>query len=490
MKKILTFLVMLLCSVSILMAQPKGDPTNVPTISNSATVENNPGQAVTDQPAVAPKFPYQAVVRDQTAKNLFSNQPVKINIKITENGENNVVFEENHNAETNLNGMVSILIGGGTNVSGNLTDIEWNNNVIVAATFKDSTDQVISLVETPVMPVPYALQADNSAFTITTPQIVNYLSSSNTDKNDVDSVLQAIVDNPNGLKQYCKDTVYHYFMNHKAEMRDLALYFIGLVDTNDIKDANNAVSPVVKTKALELVKQYIKDNKDAAKEILMYYLSQATKQDVKDLWDAVTSNPAFDTVGEVIADTAVKYVKAHPQMVQDVVEYYIGQATVSQVNYLHNLLKSNTAVYGRLVQIFDTHLKNYLDSKHYLTGICEKPTGGYDTISFCDLAARVKTLQNSVMDNCAFTAEQTGDKVFTLTTQSSFEGDTFEYEIVCGSNTITLSNNDVEQLSLSENKKSMVIRVIYDAVQTSGCALKITRRSNTYGCNRTVSVNF
>ena len=48
MKKILTFLVMLCCSVSILMAQVEVVSDNTP----------------------APKFPYQAVVRDMTAKNL------------------------------------------------------------------------------------------------------------------------------------------------------------------------------------------------------------------------------------------------------------------------------------------------------------------------------------------------------------------------------------------------------------------------------------
>lgn len=441
----------------------------------------------------APKFPYQAVVRDMTAKNLYSNHPVKINIKITENGENNVVFEENHNAETNLNGMVSILIGGGTNVSGNLTDIEWNNNVIVAATFKDSTDQVISLVETPVMPVPYALQADNSAFTITTPQIVNYLTSSNTDKNDVDSVLQAIVDNPNGLKQYCKDTVYHYFMNHKAEMRDLALYFIGLVDTNDIKDANNAVSPVVKTKALELVKQYIKDNKDAAKEILMYYLSQATKQDVKDLWNAVTSNPAFDTVGEVIADTAVKYVKAHPELVRSVAQYYFDHATVAQVNEVHNMLKGNAAVYGRLVQIFDNHLKNYLEANGYLTGVCPNNNNGNDTISFCDLVTRVKTLQNSVLDNCAITL--TVDNTTTAT--SGYPTVTIDGQVDLSNElTITITNGTepitvlANALGYSNNGKTVTVNIqlaMSNQQLVPGATITVVHQSNTYGCTRTVT---
>lgn len=460
MKKILTFLVMLLCSVSILMAQE------------------------------APKFPYQAVVRDMTAKNLFSNQPVKINIKITENGENNVVFEENHNAETNLNGMVSILIGGGTNVSGNLTDIEWNNNIVVAATFKDSTDQVISLVETPVMPVPYALQADNSAFTITTTQIVNYLKNANTNSEDVDSVLQAIVENPNGLKQYCKDTVYHYFMNHKAEMRDLALYFINLVDTNDIKDANNAVSQDVKNKAIALVKQYIKDNKDAAKEILMYYLSVTTKDDIVDLWNAVKGNSAFDTVGTVIADTAIKYIKAHPEQVQEVVEYYIDNATVSQVNYLHNLLKSNTAVYGRLVEIFDTHLLNYLNEHHYLTGICQKTDQTYDTISFCELAARVETLKNSVKNNCQFeitSAVVSTDNICTVTLNSkysNFQGG--DDVITCrfsksGENDVVvpITQDDYDSVS----GKTLQFPVSMDGQPLTGWTLKVERESTANACS-------
>ena len=128
----------------------------------------------------------------------------------------------------------------------------------------------------------------------------------------------------------------------------------------------------------DVVKQYIKDNKDAAKEILMYYQSVTTKDDIVDLWNAVKGNSAFDTVGTVIADTAIKYIKAHPEQVQEVVEYYIDNATVSQVNYLHNLLKSNTAVYGRLVEIFDTHLLNYLNEHHYLTGICQKTDQTYD----------------------------------------------------------------------------------------------------------------
>lgn len=455
MKKILTFLVMLLCSVSILMAQN------------------------------GPKFPYQAVVRDMTAKNLYSNQQVKINVVILQN--NDTVFQENHDATTNLNGMVSILVGGGTNVSGDLTNIMWDNNVSIAATFKDTANQTISYVETPVTPVPYALQADNSAFTITTTQIVNYLKDANTNSEDVDSVLQAIVENPNGLKQYCKDTVYHYFMNHKAEMRDLALYFINLVDTNDIKDANNAVSQDVKNKAIALVKQYIKDNKDAAKEILIYYLGETTKADIKEVWDAVKANPAFDTVGTVIADTAIKYVKAHPELIREIAQYYINNATVDQVNELHNMLKSNAAVYARLVTIFDTHLENYLQANKYLKGICPKTNGdGYDTISFCDLVTRLETLQNSVLDNCSITVT-VNDGTVTINGMVNLQGELTV--TITGSNNYskTVAADDITYTTDGKTATININEAMSGETLPANAAVQVVHTSGTYGCTRTVT---
>jgi hypothetical protein len=74
MKKILTFLVMLLCSVSVLMAQEV-------------------------------KFPYQAVVRDSKDHNLWNQKAVNVNVVITQNGETK--WNENFtDLTTNFNGML------------------------------------------------------------------------------------------------------------------------------------------------------------------------------------------------------------------------------------------------------------------------------------------------------------------------------------------------------------------------------------------------
>lgn len=371
------------------------------------------------------KFPYQAVVRDSKDHNLWNEKPVKVNVVITQNGETK--WEENFTDTTNFNGLLSFNVGEGTPANCtncNLELIDWSDNVVIKSTFKDPNDgdREISVVETPVMAVPYALQAKNAPLTLTTPQIVKYISEVKVDntKNDVDSILDAIVANPNGLKQYCKDTVYHYFMNHKQEMRDLALYFIHMVDAQDVNDAYNAVSAEAKAKVVDLAKSYImnEDFKDDAMEIVSYYIENATKQDIKPILDKVKSNHAFDTVGDFLADTAIKYIKAHPEKVQEVVDYYIQQATPTQVDHLLNKLKANQTVYTYLVQKFDTHLENYLQDNHYITNVC----GDTVSVEYCTLVDRLTTLENSVKNNCAFSMNielQTGP-LYNVTLTSKF----------------------------------------------------------------------
>lgn len=472
MKKILTFLVMLLCGVSVLMAQEV-------------------------------KFPYQAVVRDSKDHNLWNQKAVNVKVVITQNGETK--WNENFtDLTTNFNGMLTFNVGEGTPANCtncNLELIEWSDNVVITSTFTDPNDgdRVISVVETPVMAVPYALQAKNAPLTLTTPQIVKYISEVkvNDQQNDVDSILDAIVANPNGLKQYCKDTVYHYFMNHKQEMKDLALYFIRMVDAQDIDEANAAVSSATKEHALELVKDYIKNHPEVAKEILLDYIANTQKEDLKDIFDAVKGNHAFDTVGDFLADTAIKYIKAHPEKVQDVVEYYIKNATTTQVDYLLNKLKANEhQVYAYLVQKFDTHLKNYLDEHHYLTGVCTNPN---DTVEFCDIVNRITTLENSVKNNCKFSIDiAAGTSGYNVTLTSTFTafanaGELAIYLVKEGINDIpvTLTDDDID---FSDGGKIATFTIdpgSFTGIESfNGYSLKVVRTSTANSCTSTETKAF
>lgn len=449
------------------------------------------------------KFPYQAVVRDSKDHNLWNEKAVNVNVVITQNGE--TMWDENFTGRsTNFNGLLTFNVGEGTPANGNyhLDLIDWSDNVVIKSTFTNPQGgDTISVVETPVMAVPYALQAKNAPLTLTTPQIVRYINSvkvGQDNTNDVDSILDAIVANPNGLKQYCKDTVYHYFMNHKNEMRDLALYFIRMVDAQDVNDANAAVSDAVKAEALRLAKEYVMnpDFKDDAKEIVNYYIQHATKQDVVDILDQIKSNhAAFDTVGKFIADTAVKYIKAHPEKVQEVVEYYIANATTTQVDYLLNTLKANeNDVYKYLVQKFDNHLRNYLNKHHYLTGICTP-----DTVEFCDLVERVNTLQNSVKNNCQFsialdTIQSTSQyDVFLTSKFSVFTGDAISCRLTKqGQNDIIYElNNNNYLIDQNDAKSAKIILDLstypIDPDQFEGYSVKIVRESSANSCSSSES---
>lgn len=454
------------------------------------------------------KFPYQAVVRDSKDHNLWNQKAVNVNVVITQNGETK--WNENFtDLTTNFNGMLTFNVGEGTPANTNCANcslelIDWSDNVVITSTFTDPNDgdREISVVETPVMAVPYALQAKNAPLTLTTPQIVRYIGQVQVSNqhNDVDSILDAIVANPNGLKQYCKDTVYHYFMNHKQEMRDLALYFIRMVDAQDVNDAYNVVSAEAKAKVVDLAKSYImnEDFKDDAMEIVSYYIENATKQDIKSILDKVKSNPAFDTVGDFLADTAIKYIKAHPEKVQEVVEYYIKQATPAQVDHLLNKLKANdNGVYAYLVQKFDTHLKNYLDEHHYLTGVCTNPN---DTVEFCDIVNRITTLENSVKNNCKFeikTIEGDDDHGYTVTLKSQFAAFTDDalavYLVKEGENDMNVTNL-VEIIIPTTDTKTATISVDphgdIQIVSLNGYSLKVVRTSTANSCTSTETKAF
>ena len=73
-------------------------------------------------------FNYQAVVRDGTGAPKV-NQNVLFTFKIRKTNFNgDVVYEEEHNTQTNDGGLVSLIIGGGTTQSPDLSNITWSND--------------------------------------------------------------------------------------------------------------------------------------------------------------------------------------------------------------------------------------------------------------------------------------------------------------------------------------------------------------------------
>jgi hypothetical protein len=104
---------------------------------------------------------FQAVIRAEDGT-LLADQSVSARVGIYQGAEDGTkVFEETHTATTNSNGLLTLLIGGGTNVTGDLSTIDWGAGPYFIKREIDpngGTDYVISGTSQ-FLSVPYALYA-------------------------------------------------------------------------------------------------------------------------------------------------------------------------------------------------------------------------------------------------------------------------------------------------------------------------------------------
>ena len=109
------------------------------------------------------RFSYQAVIRN-SSNQLLINQQVSVRISILQGSESgNVIFSEIHTPTTNNNGLITIQVGAGTNISGNINVINWANGPYFIQSETDPnggvTYSIASLSQ--LLSVPYALYAGN-----------------------------------------------------------------------------------------------------------------------------------------------------------------------------------------------------------------------------------------------------------------------------------------------------------------------------------------
>ena len=441
MKKILTFLVMLLCGVSMLMAQ---EPTKRPV-------------EVIDQPAVKAMFPFQAVVRDMTnERNLVVNDTVKIVVKIYGLIDNEILYTETfEKVPTNFNGLVSIVIGKNEQTPKALSQINWKNTPVISATFYKGGEE-ISTVETPVMAVPYALQADNAPVELTTEEIVRYLSDPTTNAASVDAIVNALVNN-GPVSQRVKDTIIGYIKTQKPVVKDLAFYFLGLAEPQDLYDALDHTPAAVKQAVKDTVINYIKNHKDEAMDILASYLGQVTKDDVVEMMDAARNNPQAELILDTLVKYTFNYVVSKPALMQKAYEKIVDNISATQfeaaLTYIH---QNRQDVYDFIVNKFYAHLQAYLDQNKYLKNCAENPLrtgpGANDPVAtdICYLLTRIQALENSVNPSTP-EVEPTCPEIETVSVNIISEGNN-SYVVV----TVTVSNFDATNDQLDCELTTMV----------------------------------
>lgn len=113
---------------------------------------------------VPQKMSYQAVIRNAD-QSLVSNQLVSVRISILQgSASGNTVYSETHELMTNINGLVSLVIGEGENQNGAIQDISWGLGPYYIMTETDpngGTDYSISGTAE-LISVPYALFAQEA----------------------------------------------------------------------------------------------------------------------------------------------------------------------------------------------------------------------------------------------------------------------------------------------------------------------------------------
>ncbi len=110
-------------------------------------------------------FNYQAVARDDQG-NVLSNQDVGIKISILQgSASGTVVYAEEHTKTTNEQGLVNLMIGDGSVLSGTFSNIDWSSGPYFVKVGLDETGgtSYSTMGTSQLLSVPYAKYAESSA---------------------------------------------------------------------------------------------------------------------------------------------------------------------------------------------------------------------------------------------------------------------------------------------------------------------------------------
>ncbi|MGM8363537.1 hypothetical protein ACSV4D_16610 [Flavobacterium sp. ARAG 55.4] len=122
------------------------------------------------------KISYQAIIRGQD-NSLIVNSKISLSIIIHQNSsKGTTVFQETHTVYTNNNGLISVEIGTGNNISGSFANIPWERGPFFIETQVDASGGTnYNLIGvTQLLSVPYALHAKTAERLISTDNINPY----------------------------------------------------------------------------------------------------------------------------------------------------------------------------------------------------------------------------------------------------------------------------------------------------------------------------
>ena len=109
------------------------------------------------------QFNYQAVLRNSSGE-LISGQAVEVQISIINNNAGGVaLYTESHNKTTNAFGLVNLVIGTGTPITGDFSAIDWAADKRFIGVKVDAGSGLTDLGAFQLLSVPYALYASSAS---------------------------------------------------------------------------------------------------------------------------------------------------------------------------------------------------------------------------------------------------------------------------------------------------------------------------------------
>ncbi len=108
-------------------------------------------------------FNYQAVLRDNSQQ-ILGSQAVELRVTLTSSNGLTTYYQEVHNVTTTAQGLISVVIGNGSDPTGTLENVPWGTDQITMKTeVKIGTGTTFTdLGSQPLQAVPYALYANNT----------------------------------------------------------------------------------------------------------------------------------------------------------------------------------------------------------------------------------------------------------------------------------------------------------------------------------------
>jgi DNA-binding protein Fis len=303
------------------------------------------------------------VVRHHDAVNnmdtLFHDQTVDVAISINVAGV--PVYQEYHNGVTTTeNGLVTIPIGMDDDQMNSILDVDWSEGADIVATFDLGIDgeEPIS-VTTPVQAMPYAIQARIGP--LTTEMIADYSENTITDEG-MTQILDAIRNNPNGLKDSLKNWVIDYMKDHPEIAKEIVREYLAHFDAQNVQEAYDALNSNVQRPQLKnLLKQLIVANRPLAKSMALWFIETATNYDIQRTYETIMDIPT--STKQAAWDHVINYVTnpANRVVIYDLGIYFVQNITAEEAGAAYNTLKTtNPAVKNDFRDKLNYYIDQYL----------------------------------------------------------------------------------------------------------------------------------